>query len=215
MKVVKDVKSKEAMKRVAVYIRVSTFDQAKGLLSQEHSLREYCQGHDISDERIKFYKDKLSGKDLNRPAFAKLQADIFSGRIKTVICWKLDRLSRNLRDGINTLTDWIDKGIRVIATSQQLDFEGAVGKLIAAVLFALAEMERQNISENVKRGIAAARARGAKLGKRPLLFSKDIIPMLQAGKSIATIAEELNKTRPAIYNCLKRENIKRTDYLVT
>ena len=91
----------------------------------------------------------------------------------SVPCWKLDRLSRSLKDGINILTDWLEKDVRVIATAQQLDFSGAVGQLIASVLFALAAMERENLRENTKRGIAAARARGVRLGKRPKLFAKD------------------------------------------
>ena len=79
-----------------------------------------------------------------------------------------------MRDGVNVLTDWCDKGIRVVSVAQQIDFNGTVGRLIASVLLAVAEMEREGISKNVKRGMAAAKARGVKLGKRPKLFAKDI-----------------------------------------
>lgn len=205
---VKNVKNSKEMKRVAIYIRVSTFDQDKGMDSQEYELRKYCKGHDIPKATVKFYRDKLSGKTLDRPAFEELQADIFMGHVKTVLCWKLDRLSRSLRDGINTLTDWLEKGIRIVATAQQLDFSGAVGKLIASVLFAVAEIEREGISENVKRGIQAARARGVRLGKRPMLFAKDIVPLLQDGMSITAIADKLGKTRQAIYNALRRDGVE-------
>lgn len=192
-------------KMVAAYCRVSTFDQEKGLKSQENSLRDYCDNHGLTN--LVWYRDRVTGSTADRPAFNKLQRDIFAGKIDTVVCWKLDRLSRSLKDGINILTDWLEKDVRVIATAQQLDFSGAVGQLIASVLFAIAAMERENLRENTKRGMAAAKARGVKLGKRPKLFAKDIVPLLQSGLSIGDVAEKLNKTRQAIYNALKRENI--------
>ena len=196
------------MKKVAVYIRVSTYDQEKGLQSQEKALKDYCSNHGLTN--LVWYKDRITGSKLDRPAFNKLQKAIFNGKIDTVVVWKLDRLSRSLKDGINILTDWLDKDVRIIATSQQLDFSGAVGQMIASVLFAVAAMERENLRENTKRGIAAARARGVKLGKRPKLFAKDIVPLLQAGDSIAKVSQKLGKTRQAIYDTLKRENIDLT-----
>lgn len=192
-------------KMIAVYCRVSTFDQEKGLRSQEKSLKDYCDNHELV--RLVWYKDKITGSTTNRPAFTKLQRDIFNGKIGTVVCWKLDRLSRSLKDGINILTDWLEKDVRVIATAQQLDFSGSVGQLIASVLFALAAMERENLRENTKRGLAAAKVKGVKLGKRPKLFAKNIVPLLQDGFSIARVSKKLGKTRQAIYDALKRDGV--------
>jgi len=191
---------------VAVYMRVSTFDQEKGLKSQERALKDYCRNN--GHEKVIWYRDKLSGATTKRPAFAKLQRDIFNGKVNTVVCWKLDRLSRSTRDGINLLCDWIAKGIRVIAITQQLDFSGTVGQMVASVLFAVAQMERENLRENTKRGLAAAKAKGVKLGKRPKLFAKDIVPMLESGMSITGVADRLGKTRQAIYNCLIRDGVE-------
>lgn len=117
-----------------VYIRVSTLDQENGLKSQEKAIRDYLAGHGLADAT--WYRDRLSGATTKRPGFERLQKDIFLGKVKTVITWKLDRLSRSLRDGINVLTDWLNKDVRVVAVSQQLDFSGVTGQLIAAVLFA-------------------------------------------------------------------------------
>ncbi len=190
---------------VAVYVRVSTFDQQKGRDSQELALKEYCNNHGL--QNVAFYRDTLSGATTKRPAFERLQADIFNGKVHTVVCWKLDRLSRSLRDGINVLTDWLNKNIRVVAVTQQLDFSGTMGQLIASVLFAVAAMERENIRENTKRGLAAAKARGVKLGKRPKLFARDIVPLLREGFSVQQTAVRLGRTRQAIYNALKREGV--------
>jgi DNA invertase Pin-like site-specific DNA recombinase len=196
-------------KIVALYCRVSTLDQEKGLKSQENSLQDYCSNHGLTN--LVWYRDKVTGSTTDRPAFNKLQKDIFNGKVDTVVCWKLDRLSRSLKDGINILTNWLEKGVRVIATAQQLDFSGAVGQLIASVLFAIAAMERENLRENTKRGMLAAKARGVKLGKRPKLFAKDIMPMLASGLSLGEVADKLNKTRQAIYNALKRDGVDLTE----
>ena len=104
---------------------------------------------------------------MDRPAFQKLQADIFSGEIKAVVVWKLDRLSRSLRDGINILCDWLDRGLRFVSVTQQLDFSGIQGKVMAALLFGLAEMEQETRRERQRAGIEAAKERGVYRGRRP------------------------------------------------
>ncbi len=190
------------MKQTAIYLRVSTLDQESGLKSQEKALKEYVKNHGISD--VKWYRDRLSGSDTDRPAFQKLQDDIFAGKVSTVVCWKLDRLSRNMRDGINILGDWCEKGIRIVSVSQQLDFNGTIGKMIASVLFAVAEMERENLRENVKRGMMAAKDKGVKLGKRSKLFAKDITALKAQGLTMAQVADKLGVTRQACYKSLKR-----------
>lgn len=193
---------------VACYVRVSTVDQEKGIRSQEKALSDYLAAHGLE---AKFYRDRLSGATKNRPAFGKLERDIFQGKIKTVIVWKLDRLSRSLRDGVNILTDWLERGVRVVAVSQQLDFSGPTGQLVASVMFALAQMERENLRENTKRGLAAAKARGVKLGKAARIHARDIKPLLREGYSMSRCANELGVSRQAIYDCLKREGVKPED----
>ena len=188
---------------MAVYVRVSTLDQEKGIDSQERALRDYLDGHGI--EHATWYRDRLSGATLKRPEFERLQHDIFRGRIKTVVCWKLDRLSRSMKDGINTLSDWLEKDVRVVAVTQQLDFSGATGRMVAALLLAVAEMERENLRENTKRGMAAAKARGVKLGRRRVLHATNIMRLIESGKSVAEVARQLGRTRQAVYESLRRE----------
>ena len=192
-------------KKVAVYCRVSTFDQQKGLKSQERALKAYCSNHGFTN--LVWYRDKMTGSTTKRPAFKKLQHDIFIGRVGAVVCWKLDRISRSLKDGINVLTKWLAKGVRIVAITQDLDFNGKLGEFMMAVLFAFAQMERENLRENTKRGIAAARARGVRLGKRPGQWCKKVSPLLKAGLTIGEVADRLGKSRQAVYDVLKRANI--------
>jgi DNA invertase Pin-like site-specific DNA recombinase len=147
---------------VAAYVRCSTVGQNEE--SQVKEIQKWLEGQGI--EKYTWYIDKVSGDTLERPQLAKLQKDIFNGRIKTVIVWKLDRLSRSQRDGINVLCDWCDKGIRVVSVTQQIDFNGAAGKLIASVLFAVAEMELETKRERQYVGISAAKERGVYTGRK-------------------------------------------------
>lgn len=195
------------MPKVAAYIRTSLEAQGHGLDSQERAIRDYLRNHGITD--AVFYCDAAGAGTLKRPAFERLQRDVFKGKVRTVVVWKLDRISRSLKDGINTLCGWLEKDVRVIAVSQQLNFSGAVGQLVASVLFAVAAMERETLRENTRRGMAAAKARGVQLGKRPKLFAKDIVPLLDSGMSLSQVARTLGKSRQAVYTALAREGVAR------
>lgn len=103
---------------------------------------------------------------MKRPAFEQLQGAIFEGRVKTVVVWKLDRISRRLRDGITTLADWCDRGVRVVSVTQQIDLSGAVGSMLASIIFGLAEIEMEYRRERQAAGINAAKARGVYKGRQ-------------------------------------------------
>jgi DNA invertase Pin-like site-specific DNA recombinase len=77
---------------------------------------------------------------MQRGAFPHLQTAIFAGTITMMVVWKLDRLARSLKEGINVLADWCQHGVRIIAITQQLDLSGPVGHVIASVLFGIAEI---------------------------------------------------------------------------
>lgn len=150
---------------IGVYLRVSTKDQTTA--SQKHEIGQWLSGQSIAPAGVTWYEDHETGTTLERPAFERLQAAIFSGTVKTVVVWKLDRLSRRLQDGVNLLADWTAKGVRVVVVTQQLDLSGILGRTIAALLLGLAEIEHGHIKERQKAGIAAARKRGAYKGRQP------------------------------------------------
>ena len=108
-------------------------------------------------------------------------------------------------DGLNILSSWLEKDIRVVAVSQQFDLSNAVGKLIASVLLGIAEMERVNIRENIIRGMQAAKARGVKIGGREAkIHAEDIIRLKEQGYKMTEIAKELGCSRQGLYLALKR-----------
>lgn len=152
------------MKTVAVYVRVSTKGQNTD--SQEQELSAWLRNNSYDLSQVEWYIDKASGKTLQRQEFERMQRDIFDGKIKTVVCWKLDRLSRRIRDGVNLLAEWCDHGLKIIVTTQGIDLSGAVGKMIAAVMLGLAEIELEFRAERQAAGIKAAKRRGVYIGRR-------------------------------------------------
>jgi DNA invertase Pin-like site-specific DNA recombinase len=120
---------------VGIYTRVSSHTQKAD--SQKAEIRQWIKGQKIPAKQIQWFEDKESGRSLKRPAFQNLQNAIFNGTVKTVIVWKLDRLARNHREGINVLADWCAKKVRVVAVTQQIDLQGTIGHVVAGVLLVL------------------------------------------------------------------------------
>jgi len=146
----------------AIYVRVSSVGQNEA--GQRREIQRWLKGNGV--ENVRWFVDKQTGDNLDRPAFEALQEAIFNGEVKTVVVWKLDRLSRKLRDGINVLCDWCERGLRIVSVTQQIDFNGATGKMLAAVLLGVAEMEQETRRERQRAGIEAARERGVYLGRK-------------------------------------------------
>lgn len=163
--------------KIALYARVSkncircgkTPDQHKGLEHtyegqnpevQLRELRDYCQrrDHNIVAE----YVDRLSGKNTKRPELQKLMADAVKGfrDIDAVLVWKIDRFGRSQRDLINLVEDLKSAKVAFISYSENFDLTTPMGMAMFGLLCVFAELERNNISERTKAGLAYARSQG-------------------------------------------------------
>lgn len=151
------------MMTVACYVRVSTRHQKDD--GQRAEIKKWLDATGIDPKQVEWYCDKESGTTLKRPEFDRLQADIFHGKVKCVVLWKLDRLSRRLKDGITTLADWSERNLRVVVVTQQLDFSGAIGRMLAALLLGLAEIENEFRRERQVAGIEQAKKKGKYKGR--------------------------------------------------
>lgn len=158
-------KARNTTGKVACYVRVSTVGQNES--SQRAEIRKWLEGNGLAPADAIWYVDKESGDTLDRPKFGRLQQDVFAGAVRMVCVYKLDRLSRSLQDGVNTLCEWLNRGVRLVSVTQGFDFAGVTGKLIASVLFAVAEMEQETRRERQAAGIAAAKERGVYIGRQP------------------------------------------------
>ena len=201
--------AKKATKTMAVYTRVSTDGQRDD--SQEHELKAYLKAHGIAN--VRWYRDKVSGNNLDRPAMKQLQADVFAGKVAAVVVYRLDRLARNLRDGVNLLAELCERGVRVVSLCERLDLNGAVGQVIASVLFGVAQMEREAINERIRAGMAARKAKGLPMGRQPGVHlpwspakrkvSPELARSLKAqGASVKDIAARFGCTVQAVYPVL-------------
>lgn len=187
--------------RVGVYLRVSTIGQNEA--GQRREIARWLKGNGIDD--VKWYLDKESGDTLKRPAFERLQAAVFNGEVDTVVVWRLDRLSRSIRDGINVLCDWCDRGLRVVSVTQQIDFNGATGTLLAAVLLGVAQMEQEARKERQGVGIAAAKERGVYQGRKAgttKVSTKRAKELRAKGLTVAEIATSLGVSQRSIHRYL-------------
>ena len=149
---------------IAAYCRTSTTRQKND--SQIAEIEKWLTAHGFDQKQVRWFIDQESGKTLKRPKFEELQKAIFSGEIKTVIVWKLDRLSRRLKDGVNVLADWCDKSVKIVVITQQIELDGPVGRMIAALLLGLAEIELDYRRERQMAGIEVAKKKGVFLGRK-------------------------------------------------
>jgi DNA invertase Pin-like site-specific DNA recombinase len=147
--------------KAAVYARVSTFDQEPENQLQE--LRRYVEARGWSGQE---YVDRgVSGTKDRRPALDQLIADAKRRRFDLLVCWRLDRLGRNLRHLITLLDDLQALGIGFVTLGEGIDSTSPAGRLQMAVLAAIAAFERDRIAERVRAGLARAKAQGVRLGR--------------------------------------------------
>src|SRR5262245_4421657 len=149
---------------IGVYIRVSSHSQKSD--SQRAEVQRWLEAHGHALKTVQWFEDKETGATLHRSGLIRLQEAIFAGTVKTVVVWKLDRLARSMREGINVLSQWCESGVRVVSITQHIDLSGTVGHLVAGVLFGIAEMELQHVKDRQAAGIALAKHRGVYKGRK-------------------------------------------------
>ncbi len=152
-------------KTVAIYARVSTDRQKVDM--QLHELRQFAarSGWNIYKEYI---DQNYSGGNTKRPAFTAMMDAARKRKFDLLLVWKLDRLSRSLKDLIITLDDLGACGIDFVSYDNNLDTSTPTGKLVFQIVGAVAEFEKDIIRERVVAGLAAARSKGKRLGRPPI-----------------------------------------------
>ena len=148
-------------RRAALYARVSTLGQQPE--NQIAELRAYA---DARGWTITEYVDRgVSGSKDSRPALDRLLADARRRKVDVLLCWRLDRLGRNLRHLVVLLEELRSVGVDFVSLGEGIDATTPAGKLQLHILAALAEFERERIRERVLAGLQRARAQGRRLGR--------------------------------------------------
>ena len=193
------------------YMRVSKADGSQSLDLQSDALI----GAGVLPEHI--YQDEASGKFDNRPGLEACLKALRAG--DTLVCWKLDRLGRNLKHLVTTIHTLNERGIDFkILTGAPIDTSTSAGKLVFGIFASLAEFERELIKERTMAGLAAARARG-RCGGRPhtMTATKLRLAATSMGNRETVVSElcrELGISRQSLYRYvapdgkLRQEGIK-------
>ena len=173
------------------YARVSTDDQDLSL-QLDALTASGCET---------IYKDKASGKDVQRTEFEFCLRSLRKG--DTLVVWRMDRLSRTLHHLVSTITELESKGIGFESLTEKIETKSATGKLMFHVFAAMAEFERNVIRERTHAGLKAARARG-RVGGRPSKLNvqqkKEIRALLRDPSiRIIDIAKRYEVSRATIY----------------
>lgn len=114
----------------------------------------------------------MSGKSADRPELGHCLKALRSG--DTLVVWRLDRLGRSLPDLVGIVSSLEREGVAFESITERIETTSAAGKLIFHVFAALAEFERNLIRERTRAGLAAARARGRKGGRKPALDDRQV-----------------------------------------
>ncbi len=198
-------------KRVALYCRVSTADQ--NCDRQERDLTPFAERGGF--EVIQIYKEVASGAKNDRAKRRQVMAVAQARKIDAILVTELSRWGRSLQDLINSLNELNSYGVSIIAEKGfQFDLNTPQGKMLAGVLGALSEFERDLIAERVKSGMSAAKARGKHVGRKHGISKsvpvKKIESSLNSGSTVREIAEDL-KISPTTVMRVKKEISRKSE----
>ena len=162
--------------KVAIYIRVSTTEQTT--LNQELEIKKYCEKENYDIYRI--YSDQgISGSTVSRPQLNLMLRDMRENLFDIILVWKFDRLGRNTVHLLQVLEEAKNKGVKLIAITQNIDPLTPMGKFFFTILSGFAEMEREIIGERIKLGLKRAKIQGKHIGRK--WGSKDLSPRKKEG----------------------------------
>jgi len=119
----------------------------------------------------KIFVEKQSGKDINRPEFKKMLEYLREGDILYVE--SISRLSRSIRDLLNTIDILNDKGVKFVSQKENIDTDSPQGRFMLSVFAALSELEREQTLQRQREGISIAKANGKYKGRQPIEIDED------------------------------------------
>lgn len=179
--------------KAAIYARVSTIDQEPENQLQE--LRRYIAARGWTP--VEYVDRGVSGAKDRRPALDRLLADATRRRVDVLVCWRLDRLGRNLKHLITLLDELQALGVAFVSLAEGIDATTSAGKLQMHILGAIAEFERERIRERVLAGLQRARAQGKRLGRPRASIPVDRIQRV-SDLPVSAAAERLGVSRSTI-----------------
>lgn len=196
------------MKRVAIYLRVSTAGQS--VESQRLALHEALsrKGWMIVAEYVDHGVSGTKSRN-DRPKFDALLKDATRRKFDVIAAWSVDRLGRSLKDLVNFLSDIQSQGIDLFLYQQALDTSTPTGRAMFGMLSIFGEFEASMIRERVNAGLARAKARGKRLGRPPIPkhISHQIVEARARGDGIKKIARDCNVGVGTVYRTIDENKL--------
>ncbi len=186
--------------KAALYARVSTLDQEPE--NQLAELRRYVDARGWTAQE--FIDKGISGAKHRRPALDALIKDAKRRRFDVVVCWRLDRLGRNLRHLILLIDELHALGVAFISLHEGIDATTPAGRLQLHVLGAIAEFERARIAERVRAGLARAKKQGRKLGRPQRPVPEAVLAPVR-GLSVREAARQLGVSPATAHRWLSQK----------
>ncbi len=215
------IQDKNIKPLAAIYVRVSTEEQAKEGLSVDAQIdkcKAFCRARDW--EVFKIYKDAgFSAGSLDRPAMELMLRDAQECKFNIILVYKIDRFSRKLRDLILTLENLKEKSINFTSVTEQIDTTSAMGEAFFQIIGVFAQLERGMVKERVELAFDRKIGLGETLYRAPFgyiyqnkklapdpensLELKEIFEMWAAGISYKEICKKFNLPTSTIYQIIK------------
>lgn len=190
------------------YVRVSTIEQNEA--RQIEALKEFSID--------KWFVEKMSGKDTDRPEFKAMMDYVREGDELYVM--DLSRLSRSTTDFMQTMDKLQAKNVKLISLKEKIDTNSAMGEALVKIVAVLNELERKNMLERQAEGIKIAKENNKYHGRQYKqyddmdLLMKKLSDIKLGKRTVSSLAKELNVTRPTIYNWLKHYE-KEINYIIS
>jgi DNA invertase Pin-like site-specific DNA recombinase len=203
------------VKRVAIYLRVSTASKSKqgdtvnfiqNLEVQDQPLRELITQRGWTLHRV--YSDRASGAKERRPGLDALMADARRGLFDVVVVWRFDRFARSTKQLVLALEEFRGLGIDFFSHTEALDSSTPMGKAMFTIIAAMAELERNIIKERVVAGLSFARENGTRSGRcvgrpRKILRRDLVLKLRQSGVSWRQIARQVGAGMSTVRRVVK------------
>ncbi len=189
--------------KIAIYSRKSKYTgKGESIQNQIEMCKDYCNKHFDQCEFIIYEDEGFSGGDIDRPQFKLMMSDAKKGKFEAVVCYRLDRISRNVLDFSQTLEELNNKNISFISINEQFDTSTPMGKAMMYIASVFAQLERETIAERIRDNMIQLAKTGRWLGGvTPTGFdSKEVIYIDPSGKErkmfkLTPIPEEIKIIR--------------------
>ena len=192
---------------IAIYVRVSTNRQE--FRSQEPDLERWIQAY-ADGQDVVLYRDKATGKNMERPGWKRLEAAMATGRVAKIVVWRLDRLGRTASGLTALFEDLQRRQVGFESLRDKVDLSTPAGRLLANVLASVAAYENEVRGERIRAGQAAAKAAGKtwggrKKGHRVKVNDEQVATirrMADEGQTKVAMARATGLSRMTVYDVL-------------